>query len=159
MTTPIEVRNRLREIRRQQGLTLKQVEIRSRGTWKAVVVGSYERGSRTLSFGRAAALCDFYGVPLSSLVKDKASHLGSRIPLIIDLQVLRLLHNSKDNFLNSLSSITTSIIEKRQDWNGHLLSIRSQDIETLALMNSLGMAEAEQALLNRSLLFREKVRP
>ena len=35
---------RLRAIRTQQGLSLHGVEEKSRGRWKAVVVGSYERG-------------------------------------------------------------------------------------------------------------------
>ena len=92
MPTPLDIRTRLREIRRQQGLTLKQVEIKSRGRWKAVVVGSYERGSRTLSFDRAASLCDFYGVPLSSLIKDKnVATTFENIPVILDLTVIRLL--------------------------------------------------------------------
>ena len=35
---------RLRAIRTQQGLSLHGVEEKSEGRWKAVVVGSYERG-------------------------------------------------------------------------------------------------------------------
>jgi hypothetical protein len=35
---------RLRAIRNQQGLSLQGVEDKSHGRWKAVVVGSYERG-------------------------------------------------------------------------------------------------------------------
>ena len=38
---------RLRAIRTQQGLSLHGVEEKSRGRWKAVVVGSYERGERS----------------------------------------------------------------------------------------------------------------
>jgi transcriptional regulator with XRE-family HTH domain len=37
---------RLRAIRQQQGLSLQGVEEKSGGRWKAVVVGSYERGVR-----------------------------------------------------------------------------------------------------------------
>lgn len=37
---------RLRHIRVQQGLSLQGVEAKSGGRWKAVVVGSYERGDR-----------------------------------------------------------------------------------------------------------------
>ena len=40
---------RLRSIRNQQGLSLAQVEARSGGVWKAVVVGAYERGDRAVS--------------------------------------------------------------------------------------------------------------
>src|SRR4051794_15745996 len=40
---------RLRAIRTQQGLSLHGVEEKSRGRWKAVVVGSYERGDRAVT--------------------------------------------------------------------------------------------------------------
>lgn len=160
MPTPLDIRTRLREIRRQQGLTLKQVEIKSRGRWKAVVVGSYERGSRTLSFDRAASLCDFYGVPLSSLIKEKnvATSLEA-IPVILDLTVIRLLAQSKDHFLQALIRFLNGITERRQDWNGHLLSIRDSDLETIGLMTSLDREGVKTGLLNRNLLFKERVRP
>lgn len=160
MPTPLDIRTRLREIRRQQGLTLKQVEIKSRGRWKAVVVGSYERGSRTLSFDRAASLCDFYGVPLSSLIKEKnvAASLEA-IPVILDLTVIRLLAQSKDHFLQALIRFLNGITERRQDWNGHLLSIRDSDLETIGLMTSLDREGVKTGLLNRNLLFKERVRP
>jgi transcriptional regulator with XRE-family HTH domain len=45
---------RLRAIRQQQGLTLQQVEEMSEGRWKAVVVGSYERGDRAVSVAKLA---------------------------------------------------------------------------------------------------------
>ncbi|MGH3984391.1 MAG: transcriptional regulator, partial [Pseudonocardiaceae bacterium] len=38
--------SKLRGIRQQQGLSLHGVEQKSAGRWKAVVVGSYERGDR-----------------------------------------------------------------------------------------------------------------
>ena len=160
MPTPLDIRTRLREIRRQQGLTLKQVEIKSRGRWKAVVVGSYERGSRTLSFDRAASLCDFYGVPLSSLIKEKnvATSLEA-IPVILDLGVIRLLAQSKDHFLQALIRFLNGITERRQDWNGHLLSVRDSDLETIGLMTSLDREGVKTGLLNRNLLFKERVRP
>ena len=160
MPTPLDIRTRLREIRRQQGLTLKQVEIKSRGRWKAVVVGSYERGSRTLSFDRAASLCDFYGVPLSSLIKEKnvATSLEN-VPVILDLTVIRLLAQSKDHFLQALIRFLNGITERRQDWNGHLLSIRDSDLETIGLMTSLDREGVKTGLLNRNLLFKERVRP
>ena len=160
MPTPLDIRTRLREIRRQQGLTLKQVEIKSRGRWKAVVVGSYERGSRTLSFDRAASLCDFYGVPLSSLIKDKnVATTLENIPVILDLTVIRLLAQSKDLFLQALIRFLNGITERRQDWNGHLLSIRDSDLETIGLMTSLDREGVKTGLLNRNLLFKERVRP
>src|SRR2546421_264541 len=61
---------RLRAIRTQQGLSLHGVEEKSRGRWKAVVVGSYERGDRAVTVQRLADLADFYGVPVAELLPD-----------------------------------------------------------------------------------------
>ena len=61
---------RLRSIRQQQGLSLQGVEEKSNGRWKAVVVGSYERGDRAVTVSRLAELADFYRVPVSELLPD-----------------------------------------------------------------------------------------
>ena len=47
---------RLRAVRAQQHLSLQGVERKSGGRWKAVVVGSYERGDRAVSVQRLAEL-------------------------------------------------------------------------------------------------------
>ena len=56
---------RLRSIRAQQGLSLHGVEEKSEGRWKAVVVGSYERGDRAVTVAKLAELAEFYGVPVA----------------------------------------------------------------------------------------------
>src|SRR5436305_15061745 len=56
---------RLRAIRTQQGLSLHGVEEKSHGRWKAVVVGSYERGDRARTVQKLAELSDFYGLPVA----------------------------------------------------------------------------------------------
>ena len=61
---------KLRTTRTEQGLSLDGVEQKSDGEWKAVVVGSYERGDRQVLAERLAGLADFYGVPVASLLPD-----------------------------------------------------------------------------------------
>ena len=63
---------RLRAIRQQQGLSLQGVEKKSSGRWKAVVVGSYERGDRAVTVARLAELADFYGVPVRAAARPDA---------------------------------------------------------------------------------------
>src|SRR5256885_15136899 len=78
---------RLRAIRTQQGLSLHGVEEKSRGRWKAVVVGSYERGDRAVTVQRLAELADFYGVPVAELLPDGPLPSGAAEPpprLVID---------------------------------------------------------------------------
>jgi transcriptional regulator with XRE-family HTH domain len=50
----------LRRIRQAAGLSLYQLETKSDGKWKAVVVGSYERGDRDPTIYRSAALLEYY---------------------------------------------------------------------------------------------------
>ena len=64
---------RLRAIRTQQGLSLHGVEEKSRGRWKAVVVGSYERGDRAVTVQKLSELAEFYGVPVSELLPGGAA--------------------------------------------------------------------------------------
>lgn len=62
----------LRQVRQSRGLSLADVEHKSRGVWKAVVIGSYERGDRAVTVVRLAALADWYGVPVAELLPDTA---------------------------------------------------------------------------------------
>ena len=64
---------RLRAIRAQQHLSLHGVERKSGGRWKAVVVGSYERGDRAVSVQRLAELAEFYGVPVGELLPREST--------------------------------------------------------------------------------------
>ena len=54
----------LRAIRRQQNLSLRDVEVKSDGRFKAVVVGAWERGNRKPTVTRAQELLEFYGYTL-----------------------------------------------------------------------------------------------
>ena len=83
--------SRLRSIRQQQGLSLHGVEEKSNGRWKAVVVGSYERGDRAVTVPKLADLAEFYGVPLAELLpssRGSASALEAVPKVTIDLNKL-----------------------------------------------------------------------
>src|ERR1700690_4443832 len=62
------VGERLRNIRRQQGLSLQAVEEASAREFKASVLGAYERGERTISVLRLQRLARLYGVPVDQLL-------------------------------------------------------------------------------------------
>ena len=72
---------RLRSIRQQQSLSLQGVEEKSAGKWKAVVVGSYERGDRAITVAKLAALAAFYAVPVTELLPDGATGAVMEPPL------------------------------------------------------------------------------
>ena len=69
--TPVYARHvgeRLRNIRRQQGLSLQAVEEQSEREFKASVLGAYERGERIISVLRRQRLARLYGVPVDQLL-------------------------------------------------------------------------------------------
>lgn len=161
MSTPPKISARLRQIRVQQGLTLKQVEIKSKGRWKAVVVGSYERGTRSLSIKKAEELCDFYGVPLPQLFAN-SSEINTSISTTsrpnevwrFDLRRIRAFNSHPDSIVNNVHSFLQNLAIKRDDWNGELLSIRRSDIELLALLTQKSEPDLKQALVLRGLMLK-----
>ena len=124
---------RLRAIRTQQGLSLHGVEEKSRGRWKAVVVGSYERGDRAVTVQRLSELADFYGVPVSELLPE--GHAGTVIEpssrIIIDLEQLSSVPADK---AAPLARYAATIQSQRGDYNGRVLSIRHEDMRSLAVI-------------------------
>ncbi|TAK71150.1 MAG: transcriptional regulator [Actinomycetota bacterium] len=125
--------SRLRAIRQQQGLSLHGVEERSDGRWKAVVVGSYERGDRAVTVQKLAELADFYGVPVSELLPDGSPNSAAEPPprLVIDLERLGQVPAEK---AGPLARYAAAIQAQRGDYNGRILSIRQDDLRTLAVI-------------------------
>ena len=59
---------RLRNVRKQQRLSLQAVEAASNAEFKASVLGAYERGERAISVPRLQRLARFYNVPVDQLL-------------------------------------------------------------------------------------------
>lgn len=124
---------KLRSIRQQQGLSLHGVEEKSKGRWKAVVVGSYERGDRAVTVQKLAELAEFYGVPMSELLPEGSSAVAAEPPgkLVLDLE--RLTEVPAD-MVGPLARYAAAIQAQRGDYNGKVLSIRRDDLRTLAVI-------------------------
>src|SRR5688500_6721238 len=127
---------KLRAIRTQQGLSLHGVEEKSKGRWKAVVVGSYERGDRAVTVQRLAELAEFYGVPVHELLPEggNGGAAGANEPapkIIIDLE--QLSHVPADQAA-PLARYAATIQSQRGDYNGRVLSIRHEDLRSLAVI-------------------------
>jgi transcriptional regulator with XRE-family HTH domain len=152
MPTPTHIAQRLRHIRRQQNLTLKQIEIRSRGKWKAVVIGSYERGVRSLSLAKAQELCEFYGVPMSALL-DEPDVTTVNPPLILDIRKVRAQIENPDRFAHQIYDVLHWISAVRQDWNGEVMTLRKSDIDTLMIVTRKTASELHASLANREFYF------
>jgi transcriptional regulator with XRE-family HTH domain len=128
---------RLRAIRQQQRLSLSAVQDLSGGRWKAVVVGSYERGDRALTVARLAELAAFYNVPITEIVPSasiaaSSSRSGSKAStVVLDLQALRAI---PVQVAGPLTRFANAIQDQRQDYNNRVLSLRSGDLRALAII-------------------------
>jgi transcriptional regulator with XRE-family HTH domain len=115
---------RLRVIRKSKGWSLQDVELRSNGKWKAVVIGSYERGDRAISLKKAISLMEFYQVQISELFPEVAPIVSIR-SLTLDLVRVSTGTDSKNE---QIKRFTRLVSDRRKDWNGQLLTIRANDL-------------------------------
>ena len=152
---------RLRAIRMQQHLSLHGVERKSAGKWKAVVVGSYERGDRAVSVQRLAELADFYGVPVSDLLPPDdspfASGGGGNTPLnriVLNLDKVAALNDPNADVLRRF---TASIQRQRGDLGNRNLPVRHEDLRTLALMYDTNIEALTERLVRWQVLAPESV--
>jgi transcriptional regulator with XRE-family HTH domain len=143
---------RLRAIRAQQHLSLHGVERKSGGRWKAVVVGSYERGDRAVSVQRLAELAGFYGVPVSELLPtERVTTSGSPGPNKIVLNLERL-QNVPSEDAGPLVRFAAAIQRERGDYGNRVLSIRNDDLRSLAIMYDTTVEALAQRLVKWQVL-------
>ena len=132
------VGERLRAIRRQKGLSLHDVEARSGEEFKASVLGAYERGERAISVPRLLRLATLYRVPPDQLLPRPAHEveidLTERSGIAAQGFTIDLvrLHEIADEEAVVLSRYAATIQLQRQDFNGQMLTIRSDDVRVLA---------------------------
>lgn len=146
--------SRLRAIRQQQRLTLQQVEELSDGKWKAVVVGSYERGDRAVSVAKLAELSEFYNVPVRELLpKEEAAAISmSPGPARVMLDLRRLAQPDLDPDLRPVSRFAQTIQLQRGDFNGSVLTIRGEDVRALSVVYGTDPEELVLRLEDEGLL-------
>lgn len=146
---------RLREIRRQQGFSLHDVEAQSAKEFKASVLGAYERGERSISVPRLSRLADFYSVTVDQLLPGEdgaAQGLDARSSsdtIAIDLRALR-----RNNIpeMAVLERYLTRIQLERQDFNGRVLTVRRDDLRTIGHLLDLDFESFAQRLGEMGLL-------
>src|SRR6476469_6310285 len=117
--------SKLRAIRAQQHLSLHGVERKSGGRWKAVVVGSYERGDRAVSVQRLAELAEFYGVPVGELLPDEQPPMSTAPGLSKIVLNLERLQTMQQEEIAPLARFAAAIQRRRGDYGNRVLSIRA----------------------------------
>jgi hypothetical protein len=147
-TTTISARIRMQ--RKARSLTLQDIERLSNGRIKAVVMGSYERGSRAISLARTIEIANLFAIPLSELIEEpRKIKGGSNGMFIFDLRKLREISLAvTGNEVSKINAFVSAICARRRDWNGEILTLRSGDLDTLTLVLSMPR-EAVQELLER----------
>ncbi|HEX6076946.1 MAG TPA: transcriptional regulator [Micromonosporaceae bacterium] len=147
---------RLRAIRQQQGLSLQGVEEKSNGKWKAVVVGSYERGDRAVTVARLSDLAEFYRVPVAELLPEGGGvRQESAGKIVLDLE--RLYEHTSDD-LAPVARYARAIQLQRGDYNGRVLSIRADDLRALAIVYDTSPSGLVEQLTEYGVLVTESPR-
>jgi transcriptional regulator with XRE-family HTH domain len=153
MRTDIEkiCATKLRELRRRKGLTLEEFEIFTGGEVKAVVLGSYERGTRAISLARLQELANIYEVPLEYFFTEPKIALNSE-RLTFDLRRIKS-RDDLDETIVGLRRYLSSIVTKRRDFNGEVLTLRESDNEILSFVSQMQFKEMIDYLKLNQLLF------
>ena len=134
-----EIGQRMRTARKKRGWTI--AEMAEFGKIKAVVIGSYERGSRNMPISRLGEIARILGVDVEYLLGQSPSRQAIALVLTLDLRAI-----SRPSFTNParLALVVTycaGIVKKRSDWNGEVLSIRESDLLNLSF--ALGIEQAD----------------
>ena len=142
---------RLRAVRRQRGLTLQQVQEQSEGRWTVEVVGSYERARRAVTVTRLAELAEFYGLTTAELLPALPATTppsgGGRFT--VDLDRLADLPARQGG---PLARYASAIQQHRGDHGGTLLTIREQDLQSLAVIYDMEPEALTAMLLHSGVL-------
>ena len=142
------VGERLRNVRRQQRLSLQAVEASSGQEFKASVLGAYERGERAISVPRLQRLAKFYNVPVDQLLPKDAGvepDWSSGSDEEIDVReidddegkvTIDLLSLDADDAPERtlVGRYLSTIQVQRQDFNGRVLTIRREDLRAISCL-------------------------
>ena len=124
---------RLRRLRESKNLTLADAAHLSKGSITAIALGSYERGDRSISVGKLITIAEMYGLPISELfTAPEREVLNSKTTL--DIRKLKL---SESELSHHLSRIVRRIATLRSDWNGEVISLRSDDLTNLSIFGGI----------------------
>lgn len=143
MTYAELVGERLRNIRLQKGLSLHDVQSASKMEFKASVLGAYERGERSISVPRLERLARLYQVPVDHLlprVDGPGETTDAREMNLDRVRIdLRQLEGNDDPQSAVLQRYLNLVQIKRNDFNGKVLTIRTDDLRVLASVLDLGV--------------------
>jgi transcriptional regulator with XRE-family HTH domain len=144
--TPKSVALRIRALRKARGWTLHDIETKSHGSIKSVVMGSYERGSRAISLARCLELANLFTIPIAELLAPPEDQATKSLEIErFDLRQSAVLAMKGGEF-RSLHNFLIAIAQRRGDWNGEILTLRSTDLDILTLLLAMNRSQLGQWL-------------
>ncbi len=132
MTFADDVGLKLRNIRKQKGLSLKDVEKKSKGKYKASTLGAYERNERNVSITHLHELATFYDAPVDYFLTQKertTAYPGQKVTF--DLKKLKEINSIEKKMLLSYFNY---IRNQRGDYGNGVISVRADDLTYIAAL-------------------------
>ncbi|MFN8016070.1 MAG: transcriptional regulator [Acidimicrobiia bacterium] len=148
------VGEKLRQIRKEQRLSLHDVEENSKDEFKASVVGAYERGERSISVARLLRLCEHYHVSPNSVLPsettiDLVEEEGKARKIVIDLS--KVANNNHAEAM-VIGRFAQSVHQQRSSSSGRFLTLRSDDMRILSAVFGKTIEEFTKRLAEIHLL-------
>ena len=141
--TQIEtLQTRIRLIRESRHLTLTQAAKLSKGQITAIALGSYERGDRSVSARKLITIANLYEVPISELFEAPRNFMPEE-RISIDL---RKILTTSNPVAQKITEVLRNIARMRGDWNGEVMSLRAQDINSFQVFTGLSTTEIKQVI-------------
>jgi transcriptional regulator with XRE-family HTH domain len=154
-----DISARLRALRRERHLTLKDVERATSGAIGSVVLGTYERNSRTISMKKIIELATFYNVPLTELISGTKSATFSQEKRGATIDLRRTLLRAQSCFdpnspIVILGNYLRALAQLRGDWNGQIITIRNSDLVVISILVTLENISIRDWLISEKLLLK-----
>lgn len=149
----IEIGRRMRAARKKRGWTI--AEMAGIGKIKAVVIGSYERGSRNMPISRLGEIARILGVDVAYLLGEPSDRPVLALVTTLDLRAISRPSFTNPGRLTLLVSYCAGIVKKRNDWNGEVLSIRESDLLNLSFAMGIEQTDLLQWLTIENYLLKE----
>ena len=149
----IRLSRKIKEARRSRGWSLAEFESKSCGAIKAGVLGSYERGTRSVSVRKLELIANTLEVPVGFLLGFDAPEANLSSELMIDIRKVKALGQS-----GPVERYFHQILAKRGDWNGEILTLRTSDLEILALINESDKKMVSQYLRSQRYLLEPELK-
>jgi len=142
---PVQIdtlRVRMRHIRESRHLTLVEAASLSKGRISAIALGSYERGDRSVSAQQLITIAEIYQIPVTDLFAEPIAYMSENR---VSFDIRKLL-TTDDPAARKIAGVIRNVAKMRGDWNGEVLSLRSQDINSFMLFTGLDVGEINATL-------------